>query len=175
MKFAPAKPVAIGAILALGALIFMGTQSARADDSQPHPTESAHFSPQPSEQQFDDDYDVQSQLEKKYGGKRDIATPPLLVKQSSIAGAAANSTKTYVAQPLDVAKGQLNPDANQDKSQAQKPKVFNIDKNQPVIKTITSASFTNPADEFARWAYLAMGLTAAAALAFFGLAFARRR
>ena len=175
MKFVPAKPVAIGSILALGALIFMGTQSAWADDGQPHPTESPYFSQQPADQQSDDDYDVQNQLEKKYGGKRDIATPPLLVKQASVAGAGSNSPKTYVAQPLDVAKGQLNPDANQDKSQAQKPKVFNIDKNQPVIKTITSASFTNPADEFARWAYLAMGLTAAAALAFFGLAFARRR
>ena len=176
MKSIPTRSVTVGVLLTLGALIFSGTAAARADDVQPQPTETAYSVPQQGFQPADgDDDEVQNQLEKKYGGQRDIATPPLLVKQSTGSGASAASAKTYVAQPLDVARGQLNPDATHDTASSQKPKVFSIDKNQPVIKTITSASFSNPADEFAHWAYLVMGLTAAGAIAFFGLAFARRR
>jgi hypothetical protein len=175
LKLTAIRSATFGALLAVGTLMFAGSVAARAEDGQPHPTESSTPAATAEYQGGYEDHDVQDQLEKKYGEKRDIATPPLLVKQAIGSGVSAGSIKTYVAQPLDVAKGQLNPDAKQDRATAPKPKAFNIAKNQPVIKSISSASFANPADEFAHWASVVMGLMAAATVAFFGIAFARRR
>ena len=172
--------VAIGALMLVCAAMLASGTAAFADDE--NPTSSASPSPTLANQQQkpSDDGDLQDKIEKKYGGHRDISTPPLLVKQAAQAASATSpssvpAAKSYVTQPIDVAKGQLNPDAKQDASAAPAPKPFSVTNNQPVIKTLNASSFSNPADEFARTAYLAMGLTAAAAIALFGVAFSRRR
>lgn len=127
----------------------------------------------------DEDSQKQSQIAKKYGDEREVATPPLIVKpaipvpiaspsapvsQNSVGGASVSgqrkvSTK-YVSQPLDVALHQLQkPSTSQSVAKSQ-IKAFDASKNAPVIQNIRRDELGNPAQEFLAKAYFGMAVVA---------------
>lgn len=98
------------------------------------------------------------ELELKYGKHRDIAAPPLLVKRSS------KGSTGFVSQPIKISHpGALAKPDQGSKPPAMVPHNFNATRNRPVIETLGFDGFSSPAQEFARAAYLGMGVLAIAA------------
>jgi hypothetical protein len=137
---------------------------------------------QPDEQ--DEDTQKQSQIAKKYGDEREVATPPLIVKPVSPAQNAAASSALvtssvrassnnvngaslqqqrrlatkYISQPLNVALHQL-PQTNSSKSAANPQiKAFDTAKNAPVIQNIHRDELGSPTQEFLAKAYFGLAV-----------------
>ena len=126
-----------------------------------------------------EDSQKQSQIAKKYGDEREVATPPLIVKpaspapsatpaapvsQNSVGGASVSgqrkvSTK-YVSQPLDVALHQLQKPSTSQSAAKSQIKAFDASKNAPVIQNIRRDELGNPAQEFLAKAYFGMAILA---------------
>ena len=161
---------------------------ALADGIEPTPSATAksHQDHQKPTQQdeLDEDTQKQSQIAKKYGDEREVATPPLIVKParpvpSSVPTAAAFSVSVrssainvngasvpgqrlpiakYVSQPLDVAMHQLQkPNQGQPAVKSQ-IKAFDTSKNAPVIQNINRDDLGSPAQEFLGKAYFGMAV-----------------
>jgi hypothetical protein len=127
----------------------------------------------------DEDSEKQSQIAKKYGDEREVATPPLIVKpaspvpaasptapvsQNSVGGASVSSPRKvstkYVSQPLDVALHQLQKPSNAQSAANAEIKAFDASKNAPVIQNIRRDELGNPAQEFLAKAYFGLAVVA---------------
>jgi hypothetical protein len=132
----------------------------------------------------DENSQKQSQIAKKYGDEREVATPPLIVKPASPVAGASTSTTTisntvrpssnkvsgasvskhrkpatkYVSQPLNVALHQLQKPGTSQSAAKSQIKAFNAAKNAPVIQNIHRDEMSSPAQEFFSKAYFGMAL-----------------
>ena len=132
----------------------------------------------------DENSQKQSQIAKKYGDEREVATPPLIVKPASPVAVASTSTTTisntvrpssnkvngasvskqrkpatkYVSQPLNVALHQLQKPSTSQSAAKSQIKAFNAAKNAPVIQNIHRDEMGSPAQEFISKAYFGMAL-----------------
>lgn len=159
------RALAAGLLLGVVALLpsmVLAPSSAWADES-PSPT--ATRAPYPLEansvpQVDGEDSARERELERKYGHDRDIAAPPMLVKRSTTA------TTGFVSQPLRISHPGNEPEVHPGPNPpALVPHSFYATRNQPVIQTLGADGFSSPAQEFARAAYLGMGVLAVAAAA----------
>ena len=150
---------------------------ASADDDvatpAPSPTESHLSQPQnlprlPHAPAFNPDGDADSvrasELEARYGHDRDIATPPLIVKQSVHGG-------SYVTKPLPMPK-RIGPGGSSASAfSTQQPVASMADKpikvasNQSMVASIKTASYQTPAAQFLNSVYLIMVALAVAVVA----------
>jgi hypothetical protein len=193
--------------LALIALPFVGSVvPAFAEGSEPSPSSTSKWhgehrkvspapTPRPSKSQSfqgsddqqdeqDEDAQKQSQIAKKYGDEREVATPPLIVKPANplpssapSSAAASGSVRAsannvngasvlkqrqaatkYVSQPLNVALHQLKQTTRTQPAAKSQIKAFDADKNAPVIQNIHRDELGSPAQEFLAKAYFGMAV-----------------
>jgi hypothetical protein len=130
------------------------------------------------------DTQKQSQIAKKYGDEREVATPPLIVKPinpaqnaaassalvtSSVRASSNNvngasvqkqrqSTTKYVSQPLNVAMHQLKQSSSTQTATKSHTKAFDTAKNAPVIQNIHRDELGSPTQEFLAKAYFGLAL-----------------
>jgi hypothetical protein len=210
LSIAPSRFANATLALALIVLPILGiSASAFAEGSEPQPSstgvshgERNHAKPTPTPKgtpipnsqvqpgQDDEQDEVsqkQSQISKKYGDEREVATPPLIVKpanplpkptpSSSGVSVSAREASTklngasvqnlrkpvtkYVSQPLNVARHQLNQQQQSSTSQSatdSQVKAFDAAKNAPVIHNIRRDELGSPAQEFLAKAYFGMAV-----------------
>lgn len=118
----------------------------------PANTQNSLLSPPPPH--FDNDGDNaarEQQLQARYGHDRDIATPPLIVRQSMTTG-------TLATKPLQIHRITAGGTVKIATAPTSTARLITIAKGPSVVAGLQPADFQSPAAQFMNFAYIAMGV-----------------
>ena len=139
--------------LAIGLLC--GNATPALSDDEHHPTPDPSSSAHAAYEYPHDDHDGDSasrerELEARYGHDRDIATPPLIVKQSFSSG-------KFVTKAIHVRHSLADAASDRAPQPTVSGKTISVATGKSVIQRLKPSDFESPAVQFMQFAYIVMG------------------